>query len=132
LTARLHIFRADMDLLYEIQDLQGLVPALSVPEAELSNSQLARLLRRTTSAGRLVFCLCCSSERACQRVRLYERTLRHVRPTLDGNYLIELGLSPGPRFGDILDAVRDALLDGQIHTAEEERALVDQLLEREA
>jgi tRNA nucleotidyltransferase (CCA-adding enzyme) len=132
LTARLHIFRADMDLLYEIQDLQDLAPALSVAEAELSNSQLARLLRRTTTAGRLAFCLCCSSEQACQRVRLYERTLRHVRPTVDGNYLIELGLSPGPQFGDILDAVRDALLDGQIHTPEEERALVDQLLERGA
>jgi tRNA nucleotidyltransferase (CCA-adding enzyme) len=130
LTARLHIFRADMDLLYEIQDLQALAPTLSVPDAELSNSQLARLLRRTTTPGRLVFCLCCSSEQACQRVRHYERTLRHVRPSVDGNYLIELGLAPGPRFREILDAVRDALLDGRIRTPEEERALVDQLLER--
>ncbi len=130
LAGRLHIFRADMDLLYQIQDLKEMAPALSIPEGDLLPSQLARLLRRTTSEGRLVFCVCCSPELACQRVRLYERTLRHIRPTVDGNTLIDLGLPPGPRFGDILDAVRDALLDGEISTPEEERALVSRLLER--
>jgi tRNA nucleotidyltransferase (CCA-adding enzyme) len=130
LAARLHIFRADMDLLYQLRDLIDLVPALSVPEGELPNSQLARLLRRTTSEGRLVFCLCCATDLACERVRHYERILRRIRPTIDGNYLLDTGLEPGPRIGDILDVVRDALLDGEIETPEDERALVEQLVER--
>jgi hypothetical protein len=116
-----------MDLLYEIQALKDMAPALSAPE--LPRSEIARLLRRTTSEGRLVFDLCCGPEVARERVRLYERTLRHIQPTVDGSYLIDMGLAPGPQFGDILDAVRDALLDGEIHTPEEERSFVDQLLD---
>ena len=43
--------------------------------------------------------------------------------------LKELGLKPSPLFSKLLDAVRGALLDGEIHTPEEERALVARLLE---
>jgi poly(A) polymerase len=40
-------------------------------------------------------------------------------PLLTGDDLRALGLQPGPKFKTILQAVRDALLDGQIRTKEE-------------
>ena len=46
---------------------------------------------------------------------------------LDGEDLIRLGLSPGPRFKELLTAVRDAQLDGEIATREEALALVQRL-----
>jgi tRNA nucleotidyltransferase (CCA-adding enzyme) len=51
---------------------------------------------------------------------------------VDGVYLKSLGLRPSPLFSKLLDAVRDARLDGQIDTVEEEKALIARLLEEHA
>jgi hypothetical protein len=48
-------------------------------------------------------------------------------PLLDGQALIDHGLTPGPHFSDLLEQVRDAQLNGEIHTREEALALVDRL-----
>jgi len=53
-----------------------------------------------------------------------------VRPELTGNDLIAMGLQPGPAFGTILRKLRDARLDGEISTVEEERALVGKWIEQ--
>ena len=45
-------------------------------------------------------------------------------PLVSGKDLIALGLQPGPEFKELLDAVRDAQLNGEIHTREEALALV--------
>lgn len=49
-------------------------------------------------------------------------------PLLDGAALIAHGLQPGPRFSYLLEAVRDAQLNGEIATTTEALALVDSLL----
>ncbi len=45
-------------------------------------------------------------------------------PLITGKDLIDLGLEPGPEFKDLLETVRDAQLNGEIHTHEEALALV--------
>jgi tRNA nucleotidyltransferase (CCA-adding enzyme) len=50
----------------------------------------------------------------------YITTLRHVRPLLTGKDLITLGYEPGPSFGRILAALRDARLDGEVVTQQDE------------
>jgi tRNA nucleotidyltransferase (CCA-adding enzyme) len=55
-----------------------------------------------------------------------------VQPVVDGEYLMGLGLQPSPLFSKLLRALRDARLDGEIHTAEEEKALVARMLESES
>jgi putative nucleotidyltransferase with HDIG domain len=49
-----------------------------------------------------------------------------VRPArlLTGDDLIDLGYVPGPRFGEILEALRDAQLEGRLATREDALALV--------
>jgi hypothetical protein len=42
-----------------------------------------------------------------------------------------MGLEPGPLFGELLSALRDARLDGEVSTREEEEALVNRLVTRE-
>ena len=44
------------------------------------------------------------------------------------SYLKALGLKPSPLFSRLLHAVRDARLDGEIETVEEEKALIARLL----
>ncbi|MBI4200642.1 MAG: CCA tRNA nucleotidyltransferase [Chloroflexi bacterium] len=55
---------------------------------------------------------------------------RHVRPLLTGDDLARLGVPQGPRVGALLEALRDARLDGQLHTREQEEAFVRQHLQR--
>jgi tRNA nucleotidyltransferase (CCA-adding enzyme) len=61
-------------------------------------------------------------------VSLYITRLRHVHRELDGNVLMELGLAPGPNFSRIMKRLLDARLDGEVGTAEEERALARELI----
>jgi len=122
----LKIFRSDLALLRQVADLKDAGEKLDQPA--LSNRQIFGLLRHSSSASRLIHWLCTSSERVRARLRLYETELRHVRPVVDGAYLKSIGLKPSPLFSRLLNAVRDARLDGEIQTVEEEKALVARLL----
>ena len=128
LAARLKIFRNDLSLLYQVLDLKENEHKLA--RSEVPNRELYALLRFSSSTARMILWLCTDSERVRQRLRLYETELRQVELTVDGEYLKGLGLKPSPLFSRLLNAVRDARLDGEIHTEEEERALVDSLLEQ--
>jgi tRNA nucleotidyltransferase (CCA-adding enzyme) len=61
----------------------------------------------------------------------YWTSWRHVRPTLNGNHLQELGVPPGRCIGIILERLRVARLDGLVTTDDQERQLVDQLIHQE-
>jgi poly(A) polymerase len=52
-------------------------------------------------------------------------------PLLTGHDLTTLGLTPGPLFKHLLDAVREAQLEGTVNTPAEARELVDRLLRTE-
>jgi len=49
------------------------------------------------------------------------------KPLVDGGDLIRHGLKPGPEFSTLLEHIRDAQLNGKIHTREEALALCDRL-----
>ncbi len=48
-------------------------------------------------------------------------------PLVDGSDLIRHGLTPGPQFAALLEQVRDAQLNGKIHTRDDALAMVDRL-----
>jgi tRNA nucleotidyltransferase/poly(A) polymerase len=48
-------------------------------------------------------------------------------PLVTGADLIAHGLAPGPQFAELLERIRDAQLNGEIHRREEALALVDRL-----
>lgn len=58
----------------------------------------------------------------------YQGEQRHVRTAVTGNDLRALRIPPGPHYSVILDALLAARLDGAVHTADEERALLAELL----
>ena len=53
---------------------------------------------------------------------------RRIKPALTGADLKALGLKPGPRYRQILKRLLDARLNGDVCTAEEERALARRLI----
>jgi len=54
-----------------------------------------------------------------ERARALGVEHRPPAPLLMGRHLLELGLPPGPRVGEILQQVYEKQLDGQITTVEE-------------
>ena len=59
-----------------------------------------------------------------KRLELYLDELRHVRPVLDGNDLIALGVPQGPRVGELLEALLTARLEGLVSNREDEENYV--------
>ena len=126
LAGYLKVYRTDLNLLRNVLHLREREADLD--KEALTNREIDELLRYGTTSGLLILWLCAGPERVRDRVWRYEQELRHVQPTVDGQYLMSLGLKPSPLFGRLLKAVRDARLDGTIRTEDEEKALIAQLL----
>jgi tRNA nucleotidyltransferase (CCA-adding enzyme) len=125
---RLKIYANDLKVLRQVLEVQDREAELDRPD--LSNHEIYGLLQHISSGVLLARWLCTPSERVRDRLLRYETELRHVQPEVDGDYLKSLGLKPSPLFSRLLNRVRDARLDGEIHTAAEEKALISRLLER--
>lgn len=67
-----------------------------------------------------------------QRLRQWSPTDLNPAPLLTGHDLEQLGLKPGPLFKRLLDAVREAQLEGTATTRDQALALVRRLLPAEA
>ena len=63
-------------------------------------------------------------------LRDYLSTWRNIKPTINGNHLKQLGLEPGPQFAEILRRLRSAWLDGEIRNEEEEKSLLNRLVDK--
>ncbi|MCB0212875.1 MAG: CCA tRNA nucleotidyltransferase, partial [Anaerolineae bacterium] len=102
--------------------------AATIAAAE-RNSQLCHALDGTSSDARLIAWLALDNETARKHLAHYEASLKDAAPLIDGTYLKdEFNLRPGPIFKTIIDALRDARVDGQVITLDDERALVEQIL----
>jgi poly(A) polymerase len=80
-----------------------------------------------------------ASGKSIEHVNYCERLLKEWTPAdlnpipvLTGDDLLRLGLKAGPQFKRLLDAVREAQLDGSVKTTAEALALVERLLAEEA
>lgn len=68
----------------------------------------------------------------CRQLLARPREQLDPPPLLSGNDLIRYGVRPGPEFKSLLEAVRNAQLDGQIRNKNEALALVEQQIHRKA
>jgi tRNA nucleotidyltransferase (CCA-adding enzyme) len=92
-------------------------------------SDLYRLLASTSVSARLIAWLALREEAVGRQLSRFERDLKDVTPLIDGHYLKEtFNLPPGPLYRHLLDAVRDARLDGQVTSLADEQALVAALV----
>ncbi len=122
---RLRLGRETVKRLNEVESIKAFVPDL---EHILSDSTLFRRLSPYSTDARLVV-WAAEKKIVRQQIRRFQAELRDVRTLLDGHYIIQrYGLKPSPLFGRLLDQLRDARLDGQVKTREDEEALLKQLL----
>ena len=65
-----------------------------------------------------------------QRAKELELEQGAPAPILLGRHLLEMGLTPGPRMGEITRAVYEMQLDGRVRTLEEAKAAAHEILEK--
>ena len=109
-----------------VHHLRDQMDTLSQP---LRPSRLYRLLHAYRARVLLVGWAATENETARAQIAHFYHKLRHVRPTLTGHDLLARGLRPGPSLGRLLERLRDAWLDGEVTSPEEEEALLERLLE---
>ena len=125
LIRRLMMPKAQGALLSQVRQLYHALPGL-VPE--LRPSALAATLRPYAEGTLFAGWILADDPAVREQIRRYQCELRLIRPTLGGHRLRELGLEPGPAYSRILDALRDARLDGLVTTPEQEEEFVRERL----
>jgi tRNA nucleotidyltransferase (CCA-adding enzyme) len=122
LASRLKLPNNAAHFLEEVSRLTSVLPALADPK--LTPSGIYHLLCPFSDQAIFVCRLAAEDDVIRHGLELYHRELASVKPLVDGDDLKRMGLPPGPRYREILDALRNAWLEGEIRTLEEEKALV--------
>jgi tRNA nucleotidyltransferase (CCA-adding enzyme) len=91
------------------------------------NASLCRLLDGI-GIEQILWMMAITNRRPVKRaISSYVTQLRFVRPAVGGADLKRLGILPGPVYGRILDALRDAKRNGQVASRDDELALAARL-----
>ena len=101
-----------------------------IADLALSGSQLARLVETYAEEAVLAVSMLTESPCVTRQLDWYLDELQYVSLSLDGRKLLAMGVPSGPMVGQILNDLRNARLDGQVGTEEEERSLVQEILVR--
>ncbi|MEO6457605.1 MAG: CCA tRNA nucleotidyltransferase [Chloroflexia bacterium] len=73
-----------------------------------------------------------SDKTAWERLVLFLDTLRHIKPEIGGDYLESLGARPGPIYGEVLEQLLEAKVEGNVPTrADEEKFVREKLTQGE-
>ncbi|MBS1253154.1 MAG: Multifunctional CCA protein [Anaerolineales bacterium] len=117
----------------DIATLMRQMPALRSAEERLNQAGLRRsdvyhILEKFDADAVCLLWVATDDPQVRERTDLYQRELQCVEPILDGHYLEELGVRPGPIYRDVLEAIRDARLDLEVKAREDEEALVQRIL----
>jgi tRNA nucleotidyltransferase (CCA-adding enzyme) len=94
----------------------------------LKPSQIYCLLRQYEPVAVQANAIASESPTVRRNLQLFLTKLRHVRTSLDGERLKELGIPAGPEMGYILQALHEAKLDGQVRARANEEKLALSLL----
>ncbi|MGD0610028.1 MAG: hypothetical protein ABSB41_00825 [Anaerolineales bacterium] len=127
LDSRLH-FRADLrDSLLEASDLRQRASALQ-------GAKPSRICSRLEDVPLLaVYAVSLAADPPERRLlESFGTSWRHIKPRTTGNDLKARGLAASPAYQAILQALRDAWLDGDVDNPEEESTLLDQLIKSQA
>ena len=93
---------------------------------ELKPSEIYNIFSELSSEAVILLLAACSSELVARYAALYfNQYCTSGKTKLTGDDLIKMGMEPGPVFDDIFKALRDARVNGQVASRDEEVVLVE-------
>lgn len=123
---RLQFSRAYLNQLHDARTAIALLPQL---EAGCPPSDVVRQLEPLSEVGWLAAWAAAPNAIARRLIVDFAREWRFVKPAITGADIQALtGIKPGPVYGTLLWELRRAWLDGEIASAEAERALLERLV----
>ncbi len=127
LCGRLRLAKDDVDLMHEVASLKTEIETLQM--GDVAPSEVYRLLVPFSGPAILAAWVATDSPGVREHLSCYWESYRHVKPAIGGDDLKAMGYKPGPIFGQVLDALRDMRLDGQVSSEGEERRIAREMLE---
>ncbi|MBZ0309701.1 MAG: polya polymerase, partial [Anaerolineae bacterium] len=91
-------------------------------------SEVTYTLEPLTQVGWLACWILAEDAATRQQIEQFVDRWRHIKPTIDGNTLLSMGVKPGPWMGKLLQDLRAAWLDGEITDIKDEHRYVQQRL----
>jgi len=99
--------------------------------SEMSTSKVVGKLENLREEALLVIWLGLIDQPKCRElIENYLSEWRFVTPRATGDTLREMGLPPGPNYRSILQALRDAWVDGEVKNLKEENALLSEMVKK--
>ena len=96
----------------------------TLAEPELAPSIIHSLLHGYSPTAITANSIACDSSVARQHLQTFLTKLRYIKPSLTGNDLKKMGITPGPRMKKILHRLHEARLDGKVTNKKDEERLV--------
>ncbi len=109
----------------------GALSSLAAAEFRARRSRISSLLHKFSGLSLFLAYLFETSKLKRDALLCEWKDWRWVRPVTTGDDLRALGLPPGPAYGRILDRLRCAWLDEEVHSYVEEQRLLATLIEAE-
>ena len=109
----------------------GPLSSLAAAEFRTRRSRISSLLHKFSGLSLFLAYLFETSKLKRDALLCEWKDWRWVRPVTTGDDLRALGLAPGPAYGRILDRLRCAWLDEEVHSYAEEQSLLATLVEAE-
>ena len=95
-------------------------------ERELKPSEIYNIFSKQSSEAVILLLAACSNKRMKEYVELYfKKYCASAKIELNGDDLIGMGMEPGASFNDVFKALRDARINGQVTSRDEEIVLVE-------
>jgi len=130
LVARLRLPRPLAQILRDTCKLKAEAASLAV--ADLKPSRVYRILHGYAPAALTALSLATDSPTTSRNIHQYLARYRFVKPSLTGEDLKTMGLTPGPRISEILNRLRTARLNGEVTDRQGEEKLVREWLQEDA
>lgn len=115
-------------VLRDIPRIKQAIAALMVPE--LKPSEIYYMLERYQLQAVQAAVLVLDHGLVRQRLESYLTDLRFVKPSLTGDDLKKMGIPEGRKLGQMLRKLKEAKLNGEVKSRQEERALVQKWLKQ--
>ena len=108
-------------------ELREMQPRLDIED--ISGSNLFHMLEGFSEDALRAVSMVSSSVKVKQRLGEYLDRLRHITGDVDGRELQAMGISKGPKIGEILGRLRDARLDGAVSTKSGQLKMAQEILD---